>query len=134
MGFWQTCQGRYQNDEPLHPGILVLVEHWNYLRIFVVFCHESDVKAHLNCFDFCSTFRWTNLSSKCWVLLSRSVTLLKALKKVKSLSNRSWIKFEFNQTFAWVPCISFPLFLKNIGLCLNCLNTSYNFCLIFAWH
>ena len=44
--------------------------------------------------------------------LSCSATLSKALKKFESLSNRSQIKFELDQTFALIPTTSFVSFVS----------------------
>ena len=52
---------------------------------------------------------------ECCVILNRSATLSKALKKVESLSSGSRIKFEFDQTFASLPC-NFSLFSKHLDL------------------
>ena len=49
-------------------------------------------KACLGGFDFLPNFCFDKFDD----LLNRSATLLKALKKVESLSNRSHIKFEFD--------------------------------------
>ena len=48
-------------------------------------------------------FSCDKCDTKCWVHLNRSATLSKALKKVKSLSNGSQVKFKLDQTFAQIP-------------------------------
>ena len=86
------------------------------------------IKARLNGFDFCLTFLSTNLSEKCWVCLNSSLTLSKELKKVKSLSNRSQIKFELDQTVKFPYNFSFVL--KKFGQ--NCLHTLSKFLFVFC--
>ena len=57
---------------------------------------------HVRNVYFCPAFLSTNLSSKCWVHLNRSVTLSKALTKAECLLNGSQLKFEYHK----IPIIS----------------------------
>lgn len=65
----------------------------------------------LNDFDFCPTFRSTNLSNK-------SAAYSEALNRAKSLSSRRRIKFELDQSFARLACdVSFVPRPPNKILC-----------------
>ena len=108
-----------------------------WTRLLKNLCQRA-IKACLSGFDFCPTFLSKNLPNECWGCLNRSVTLLKVVKNMQSLSNGSQIKkkkvkFEFDQTFSRLP-FDFSFVFKKVGSCRNCLNTSSNFCLTVAQH